>query len=316
MAACRRGAVTGIAIAEGGVPLVRHEGKLVLMNRLFAMIVGMPLLACGTANVETSTGSDSPHAVSVDSASTLQPTYEVTVEPGHVVKWFELGPGRAVSLESMEQGQTYVLEKGMSIADQFRALRPGVELPEALRTLVERSEALRDAPPEELRALLEESGKEVNAGVDEPLIEAQLDVERPAAPGLSPLSTGASDTGADDSAFSKSYFIDWSDCDQTGLSEVRRLKRTGSDDSQINYKLHVNAFIASYRGTVSYILKARVDYELFYGGWQTLVDGADVKEGTGKTWRVDHPGTLHIDVKGHVRDATNNGWHACLKQTL
>ncbi len=75
-------------------------------------------------------------------------------------------------------------------------------------------------------------------------------------------------------------------------------------------------FIASYRGTVAYVVKARVDYILFYGGWQTLVDGEDVTEGNGRTWRVDHPGTWNIDVKGHVREADNNGWHACLKETL
>jgi len=46
------------------------------------------------------------------------------------------------------------------------------------------------------------------------------------------------------------------------------------------------------------------------------VSGASVSAGEGRTWRVDHPATFNIDVKGAVRNANHDGSHACLKETL
>jgi hypothetical protein len=289
---------------------VLGETKGIEMNRVFAMIAAMPLLACGAA-AEAPPDTTAPAS---EAESVLQPTYEVTVEPGHVVRWFELGPGRTVALEGREPGQAPVLSRGQTIAEQFAAAQPGQALPEVLKVLVARSEQFQDATPEELAVAVRESGLPIQTGPDEELIEGAPDTHRGGStPGLSPLVVGQSDTGADDSAFPRSAFIEWSGCE---AGDLRRLRRTGSDDSQINEAVAVYTYTASYRNNITYTIKARVDYFWFYGGWQTLLTDEVIREGEGRSWDVQAPATFWVDVKAHIRNADGDGWHTCLWEFL
>ncbi len=285
------------------------------MNRVLGMIAAIPMLACGAAD-EITPGTTAPAA---EAERVLQPAYEATVGPGHVVRWFEFGPGLTVALEGRDNGQAPVLHRGQTIAGQFAAARPGEALPAPLQVLIERSEALAQVSPEELATILGASAREPQAGSDETLVEGKPDTGREGAtPGLSPLVVGQQDTGADDSEFPKDFFIDWSGC-QGGSSEVRRLRRTGSDDSQINEALAVYTHTASYRGNILYTIKARVDYGFWNGDWQTVLNGDLIWEGEGKAWDVQNPEgpiTFWIDVKAHVREAEDNGWHSCLWEFL
>ena len=293
-------------------------GKGISMKRAFLMLVALPLVACGAANEETSAGPET--GVATDTAQAAVPVYEVTLEPGHVVRWFELGPGQTIAVEAAEFGQTPVLPSTATIAEQFAAVRPGEALPAALQALEANYERYKDATPDELAALLREAGMPTSTTPVEAVLEGRPDTGATdnagfTGPRLSPLVMGAQDTGGDDSAFTKEEFISWSGCDNDGgLDEVRRLKRTGSDDSAISYALRVNEYIASYRGTVDYTIKARIDYDWYYGGWSYVYQNEQITRGNGKSYWVSAPGTTHVDVTAHVRYADNDGWHACLQE--
>jgi hypothetical protein len=71
------------------------------------------------------------------------PSYRLEVEPGHTVAFYESAPGVVAIFEEVERGQVKLAPRAPNIAGYFAAARPGEAMPEALRAIAQRADAVQ-----------------------------------------------------------------------------------------------------------------------------------------------------------------------------
>ncbi len=289
-------------------------------QRMIALASVATLVACGAAEpeMEAAPGENSGDVPAPEMADGDIASYTATIEEGHTITWREVGPGLVIAAEANELGDPLLatIDEPKSVRELFALALPGEEMPQELRDIADREEAFASLTEEQRTTLLQEfladNGIDKSAP-EEPLTEGKPDLAASESfSHLSLASTPTTDTG-DDSKYTKSRFIENTHCmGGEADPEIRHTRRTGDDDATITGLRTGSVSAASYRGKIQLRVRARVDYGLFWGGWD--VWEYDVKEGTRKGLGIQAPGTVKIQVNTQIRNADGDGWHHCLQR--